>query len=387
MAFTLGAPEQQAAFLRRNKELDFNIRDVQTAMTEKAISLKHVNFDFDQYQGPVTRDLFGEDIWLTDRKLVAELQDRWAADEVEALKQQGYDKVEILSRDDWQTLNNTVEVTGKISAETRATLACYLTADHYGLIVVHKNRISRKKVDDKGKIIAKKHSADETPVETIKPMLCTELTVAQQEIVNAYAASEIYTQVVEGDELLAKFLVVDRMFGKGTWTGGNLAFEHNGTIRRWERLNEAYPAEQLIIGKEIDAMGMLEPAKLDFAAWKAMTPKTRQHLFLQACAAMIYVPHMQTELKKDLPELAGKDWFVPCGDFFKRYRTDQLIDYRRRSGDKEAGETAKKKGDHVADCIVAATLPTAFKLGLYPKRVQTEPKKTKKLRGGVPDEA
>ena len=67
---------------------------------------------------------------------------------------------------------------------------------------------------------------------------------------------------------------------------------------------------------------------------------------------------------------ATADWLVPCGDFFKRFRTDQLIDYRKRSGDKEAGHTPKKKEAHVADCVVAAATPKGFRFGLYGKKAK-----------------
>ena len=157
------------------------------AMTEKAIHAQHVNFGLELYNGPIKRDLFGEDIWLEDRKLVAELQDQWAQNEIEALKAQGYDKVEFLGKDDWQTLNNTVEVTGKISAEVRATLACYLKADHYGLIVRPQGRAARRSTTRARS--RRRESADETPAENVKPLVCTELSPAQQEIVNAYAAT------------------------------------------------------------------------------------------------------------------------------------------------------------------------------------------------------
>jgi hypothetical protein len=94
-------------------------------------------------------------------------------------------------------------------------------------------------------------------------------------------------------------------------------------------------------------------------------------------------PYGQQVLKADLPELADRDWLVPGEDFFKRFRTDQLIDYRRRSGDSEAGKTAKKKGDHVKDCVVAATGRHAFKFGLAPQKVKAA--RGKKREGGLPD--
>ena len=83
-------------------------------------------------------------------------------------------------------------------------------------------------------------------------------------------------------------------------------------------------------------------------------------------------------------ELSDRDWLVPHSDFFKRFRTDQLIDYRRRSGDKEAGKTPKKKGDHVADCVVAAAGRHAFKFGLVPQKVNAA--RGKKREGGLPPE-
>jgi ParB-like chromosome segregation protein Spo0J len=370
MAFTLGTPAQQKAFLKAHKRDGFSTRDIAPAMTEKAINAKWVNFPLEQYTGPTNRDLFGDDVWLLDRQMVGELQDVWLQGEIQALKNEGYDKVECLPRDDWQTLQNTVEVTGKISAAVKATLACYFQVDHYGTIVVHKNRISRKKVDDKGKIKKKKESADETAAENVKPLVCTDLSPAQQEIINAYAASELYTQVIEGNELLAKFMVVDQMFGQGCWTEGRHAHRHNGTISRWERLNKDYPAENIINGSEIEAIGQLEPKELTFEVWKGLSFKTREQLFYRACAAMIFVPYAQRTLKPDLPELGKADWLQPCGDFFKRFRTDQLIDYRKRSGDKEAGATAKKKEAHVTDCVVVAATPKGFRFGLYGKKAR-----------------
>ena len=366
MKFTLGSVAQQQAFLKAHKRDGFATHMIEPAMTDKAINARHINFPLELYKGPVNTDLFGDDIWLLDRQTVANLQDEWAAAEIKALEAEGYDKVAILPKDDWQTLQNTVEVTGKISAATRATLACYLQADHFGQIVVYKNRISRKKVDDKGKIKKQVHKADETPAENVKPLACTELSPAQREIINAYAATALYNDVLQGNALLAQFLVVDHMYGAGVWTEGGKARQYNGTINRWQRLNKEYPNEQLIDGEKVEAMD--DPAKLTFETFAAMNKKTRDELYFRACAAMIAVPYGQQVLKPGLPELGRADWFVPCGDFFKRFRTDQLIDYRKRSGDKEAGATAKKKEAHVADCVVAAATPKAFKFGLYPKK-------------------
>jgi ParB-like chromosome segregation protein Spo0J len=385
MKFTLGDHARQRAFLKQHHKEGFTAHMIEPAMTDKWVSYEHVNFDLDQYDGPQERDLFGENIWLLDRKKVKELQDKWAAEEVAALEKEGYDKVEILDREDWQTLQNTVEVTGKIGKEDRARLRCFLKADLHGFITVHKNRIGRKAVDDKGKIKKKVHSADETPAENVKPMLCTELTVAQQEIVNALASSSLFAQVMEGDDLLAEYLVISNQFG-GQWTEQAAALRHNGTVNRWERLNRDYPNEQLINGAEIGPWDENDPKVVTFADYLDMTHERRQELFRAAVASMIFVPYgQQTTRLKGAPELAKYDWLKPGGDFFKRYRTDQLIDYRRRSGDKEAGKTAKPKSAHVADCVVAADGPHAFKLNLYPKKIQTEPKREKKMTGGVPE--
>jgi ParB-like chromosome segregation protein Spo0J len=385
MKFTLGDHAKQKAFLKAHAKDGFATHMIEPAMTDKWVSYEHVNFDLDQYDGPQERDLFGENIWLLDRKKVKELQDKWAAEEVAALEKEGYDKVEILDREDWQTLQNTVEVTGKIGKEDRARLKCFLKADHHGFITVHKNRIGRKAVDDKGKIKKKVHSADETPAENVKPLLCTELTVAQQEIVNALAASDLFTRIEEGDELLAQFMVIERHLGSGFWTGSYSSYGSSAPLKRWERLNKDYPAEALILSSEAEAIAQAEVGKLTYEGFCEMKPSSRKALFLKACASLVMAPYGQQNLKGHLAELGSRDWLVPGSDFFKRYRTDQLIDYRRRSGDKEAGKTAKPKSAHVADCVVAATGPHAFKLNLYPKKIQTEPKREKKMTGGVPE--
>src|SRR4029077_5679492 len=115
---------------------------------------------------------------------------------------------------------------------------------------------------------------------------------------------------------------------------------------------------------EIEAIGLVEPKDMTYEKYAALPKRSRDHLFFLACASLIHVPYPSQALKPNLKELADTDWLVPGEDFFKRFRTDQLIDYRRRSGDKGAGKTAKPKGDHVKDCVVAATESGAFKLGL-----------------------
>jgi len=372
MIFTLGSADQQNAFLKRHKKLDVNQGQVHAAMTEKKISAKVANFELSLYpEKSIQRDLFADEsdplggVWLLDAKKFAELQDAWAADEIEKYKQLGYDKVQVLARDDWQTLNSYVEFDGKVrTAEQRAKLAVFLKADHHGHIDVHPNMILRKTVE-KGKVKAAKNgAASDTTVEEPKPMKATEWTAAQQEILNALAASALYAKVIEGDELLAQYLVVEQQFGPRGWTTGGAAYAHNGTISRWTRLNEQYPAEQMVNGPELEAIAQIEPKKLSFEAYAAMPKRARDEVYRLAVASMIYSPQPGQALKPNPMELNKTDWLVPGEDFFKRWRTDQLIDYRRRSGDKEAGKTAKKKGDHVKDCVVAATTPKAFKLGL-----------------------
>ena len=372
MLFTLGSADQQNAFLKRHKKLDVNQGQVHAAMTEKKISAKVANFDLALYpEKSIQRDLFAADddplggVWLLDAKKFNELQDAWAADEIEKLKQLGYDKVQVLGRDDWQTLQGYVEFDGKVrTAEQRSKLAVFLKADHHGHIDVHLNMIKRKDVAKETVRKATNGAASDTTVEEPKPMKATEWTAAQQEILNALAASALYARVIEGDQTLAQYLVVELQFGKQGWTRGGEAYTHNGTIARWTRLNEAYPAEQMINGSEIEAIGQLEPQKLDYETYAGLPKKTRDALFYRACASMILVPGPQQALKPNLPELKGTDWLVPGEDFFKRWRTDQLIDYRKRSGEREAGHVPKKKGDHVKDCIVVATTSKAFKLGL-----------------------
>jgi ParB-like chromosome segregation protein Spo0J len=383
MRLTLGAPETQQAFLKAHAKEGFSVDMIAGAMTQKAISAKHVNFALTEYpEEKIQRDLFSEEVWLLDRKLVTELQDAWAQDQVHLLELEGYDKVRILPKDDWQTLNAYVHV-DKVAKKDRPRLTCFLKADNYGFIKLYKDMAPRRAVDDKGKIKKQKQTEDTTDADNVKPQLCTELTVAQHEILNAHAASALYAKVIEGDASLAMFLVVDHVFGKGTWTSGRSAYSYSDAYRRWERMNKDYPAERFVNASELEALGVLKPEEFDYATWVARSSKMQSYLFQAACAALILVPYGQRQLKPDLPELAGLNWLVPGEDFFKRFRTDQLIDYRKRSGDSEAGKTTKKKGDHVKDCVVAATGRHAFKFGLAPQQVKAA--RGKKRGGGLPD--
>ena len=207
MIFTLGSTDQQKAFLKRHKKLDVNQGQVHAAMTESKISAKFANFDLALYpEKSIQRDLFAAakdplaGVWLLDRKAFAELQDAWAAEEIEKYKKLGYDKVEVLDRDDWQTLQAYVEFDGKVqTAEQRAKLTVFLKADHHGHIDIHENMISRKAVEKAAVKKAKNGAASDTTEAEPKPMKCTELSPAQAEIMNALAATALFNEIASGN--------------------------------------------------------------------------------------------------------------------------------------------------------------------------------------------
>ena len=373
MAFTLGSPEQQKAFVKRNKKLDMHAGQVQHAMTEQKISARAANFDLALYpEKSIQRDLFApaEDplsgIWLLDRKKFAELQDAWATEEIEKYKQLGYDKVEVLAYSDWETLQKHVEFDGKVrTPEQRSKLTVFLKPDNYGHIDVHPNMISRKALEKAATVKKAKNGAasDSTEAEP-KPMKCTDWSPAQQEIANALAATALFNEVSSGNasEQLVQYLVISQQFYGGGWTGFDaIAFEHNGSRARWKRLGGEYASEGLVEDDEAHDKKLRE--RLTYEEFSTLPKKDRTALFNAAVASMIVPPPATTKLKAGLKELAGLDWLVPGKDFFKRFRTDQLIDYRKRSGDKEAGHTPKKKEAHVDDCIVAAGTEAAFQFG------------------------
>jgi hypothetical protein len=373
MIFTLGSSDQQKAFLKRHKKLDVNQGQIHAAMVESKISAKAANFDLALYpEKSIQRDLFApaEDplagIWLLDRKKFAELQDAWATEEIEKYKQLGYDRVEVLASNDWQTLQNHVEFDGKVrTAEQRGKLSVFLKADHNGHIDIHQNMISRKALE---KAVIKKArngaASDSTEAEP-KPMKCTELTPAQHEIMNGLAAAALFNEIASGSahESLLQWLVVARQFYGGGWVGYNAqAFEHNGSRARWGKLAEEYPTEAMVETDEAHDKALR--TILTYEEFSTLSAANRRKLFNHAVASMIVAPYGNGSFKLGgRKELKGLDWLVPNEDFFKRFRTDQLIDYRKRSGDREAGATAKKKGDHVADCVVAAMTKGAFQFG------------------------
>jgi hypothetical protein len=158
-------------------------------------------------------------------------------------------------------------------------------------------------------------------------------------------------------------MVIAKQFYGGGWVGYNAdAFEHNGSRARWQKLNEEYPTEGLVEHDGAHDKGLRE--QLGYEEFCGLRKPERTKLYNAAVASMIVPPYGNATFKlAGRPELKGLDWLVPNEDFFKRFRTDQLIDYRKRSGDKGAGVQAKKKGDHVADCVVAAATEAAFQFG------------------------
>jgi ParB-like chromosome segregation protein Spo0J len=373
MAFTLGSADQQKAFLKRNKKLDVHIGQIHSAMTEKKISAAVANFDLALYpEKLIQRDLFADHdqplagIWLLDARKFAELQDAWAAEEVEKYQQLGYNAVKVLDRDDWQTLQKYVEFEGKVrTPEQRAKLTVFFKADHHGHIEVHENMVERKTVEKAAVKKAKNGAAADTTEAEPKPLKCTEWSPAQHEIVNGLAAAALFNQVSAGKAPLAlvQYLVIAQQFYGGGWIGYNaVAFEHNGSRARWKRLGEEYDGEAFVENDEAHDKALR--SRLTYEEFCELSKPNREKLFSHAVASMIVPPPASQVLKKGLKELAGLDWLKPGKDFFKRFRTDQLIDYRKRSGDKEAGHTPKKKEAHVLDCVVAADTEAGFTFGL-----------------------
>jgi ParB-like chromosome segregation protein Spo0J len=374
MLFTLGSPEQQRAFLKRHKKADFTVGQLNAAMTEKKILATYANFDLALYpEEKIQRDLFADDnegVWLLDRALYLELQDQWLQEEIESLKQLGYDEVKCLEQDDWQTLNGYVEVTAKADIKTpeqRAKLSCFLKADHYGYIHVHRNMARRKEVGKAAIAKAKNGAATDTASEEPKPINARQLTPLQEEIVNGLAATALFNVLSGGkaDDKLMQYVVYLNQFGRSRWVDSGVssnAFRHNGTRARWDKLREAYPDEAFVEADE--AFDKTLEKSVSYADWCALKPGERNRLFCHAVASMVMAPGRGLAFKAGDKMLDGLDWLNPGKDFFKRYRTDQLIDYRKRSGDKEAGATAKKKEDHVADCVKLSGFDGAYGLGL-----------------------
>lgn len=342
--------------------------DVTQILSAKSIDASHAMFDWKKDYPPekVQYGLFDDVVLLLDLPLFKEKQAEAMAARHKELEAEGY-TVKMLEAGDYSTAGKYVEFTGKLTDEVKKSLTILVKPNYTGFsFSISKPMIDKKKAESVKKS-AKKGGTDTTEVAPT-PAKATELSSAQQDILNQHILDALRTRILSGSEQVAfmQYMVVALAFNAGTpFLRGGVAVSHNGPVDTAERARKAYENELSDLSAITEAAEKAE--KLDFGSYMELKPKEREKLYLCALASFL-----ETRGVGDYKKLAeavrvdGKD-VVPKKAFFNRYKTDQAFDYLKRSGvTKSSGKMPidNKKATVVSVCCSTAETAEGWRFGL-----------------------
>lgn len=341
-------PAQQDK-LAKGKDRISNNEIVQT-LRDSGVDCAVALFDwFNDYPGDkVQKSLFDDMVILLDRQLFKQHQEKAIDARIRALCDEGYN-VQRLKPDDYSSIGKYVEFTGKVTAENKPSLHYVFKPQHDGLTWQILGPLIDRKQAEKIKA-GKKGSADKTDTPPVA-LKATQMSAAQVEILNAHVYKQHRLAIASGkaDEAAWQWQAITVLL--------TVATGHNGPDTRWEKLKTEYPGEFDEVvphddRAELDKITKVERFTDDageYAKFAKLPAKRRHEMLLQAVAASLFVPYgtLIKTVKKSLDQFGAKVP-EPGEAFFKRYRTDQLLDYGKRS--KMITDThlaSKKKGDLV----------------------------------------
>lgn len=346
--------------------------DVKNVLDDKSVDASLAMFDW-QSEYPkdkVQYGLFDDIVLLQDVSLFKELQAAALARKHKELQDEGFN-VKLLEKGDYSTSGKFVKFTGKVTNDLKPSLTILIKPNYDGLtFTITEPMIETKKADGVKKS-AKKGEADTTD-KAPTPAKATELSNPQVEILRAHIVDRLQQRILSGvaeseeEALFFTWLTISIAFKTkcGLVIGGR-ALDHNGPIDRVNAMRKAYPDE---FGPIADLEEEAEKAaKLDFDAFLAMEPEARSRLYRYAMAAMIMIPYGRAPKDLAAEAMVNGSQIRPKEAFFSRYKTDQLIDYLKRSGvTKSSGGMPidSKKATAVSVAVSKAASDEGWRFGI-----------------------
>ena len=342
-AFTLGTKAEQDALLKGAKE-DWQLRadTIHRALVNQKIPASNAIFPLDQYPDKsITRDLFENEVYLTDRALFDELQRKAIAEMVERLKAEGWsDVLQFMDGPNWEVMNKYVKAEGRISKADRSKyVAVVVYSPGSGSVSCDRGYVLRKSA---GKVRVGATPADDTVAnEEVKPQDCFDLSDSQRNIAGALLTRGIEQAIDAGDTYLACKTLLEPLIGEP------------GTGPAWSEVRRSIPS---YIGVNVMLTEKIEPlscekATMRFPSRKAFAKLTAEELHgmirLAALRVMRLLYRLDEEALKQV-KAADQDWFRFDEGFLRRYRLDALQDLCKKFDIETDG---RKKKELVADML------------------------------------
>lgn len=336
---TLMGKDAQKAYLKAAVDgYDLSAEQIRRRITQMKVPASAALFDIDDYpKEAIQRDLFGDDVWLTDRPAFEKLQHAALEKMLEAKRAEGWASVTLVKSGTHDWNKGLVRVEGRIKKADRSRLMAFLHYDHWN----HKTRFdegwaSRKEVL---KIAAGKDGGEDTAaVEDVKTKTADDLSSTQRVLQSAMMTRFIENELAKDHEFALFSLLSAFSDEPAPWVPAVLRLPEYG--RLGPDKGDYAPL----------AMSRKCPVKMpvDYAGWLGMKKEARNELVVAAALRCVELAHVESVLKMDI-ETAG--WFAPTPAFLNKYRTDQLIDYAGKLGLELTGK--EKKTDLVAAVLDA----------------------------------
>lgn len=325
-ALTLGSKSAQDEYLATAKEdYHFNANAIVRHFTNGKIPADRAIFPLDQYpERYIERDLFSDDVWLTNRELFTELQVKAVHELAEKLRGEGWsDVLVLLNGHDGTILNKYVPAgDGHIKKADRSKyVAVVVFTPGSGSVSCDRGLVLRKAA---GKIrVGEETGADVADPEEVKPLTVFDLSDTQQQIAGAMATSALMHAISSGDVYLAYRTICE-----------GLMQPIGGTPAPWVGIRAARPdfnPVNIMLTDKIEVGDSPTLKKFPSReAFKALTHTERAALICDAAlSAMRVMTVPSSEALKELKEIDA-DWFRWDEGFLKRYRLDQLQDLAKR---------------------------------------------------------
>jgi ParB/RepB/Spo0J family partition protein len=321
-AFTLGSKKQQDAYLKKVQHAwQFRPDEIRRHFTNAAYSAKAALFDLAAYpKAAIVTDLFGENVWLTDRDAFERLQTAAIEAKAEEVRGEGWSEVIVVTGADYTFWQKYVKAEGKILKADRARYLAFVEYDpRDGEVKIDRGFVTRESVKPRKGVRPAEDSADAAEV---KPQTCYDLSPAQQNIIAALQTEGIARAIAGGDTWLALQAILTPL----------LAGNDDDKSPAWAGLRPSYPNwiganatfDQKIEQPERPRVKFPTRAAFEKMPWDEVMALIRAAAL--ASLQLLYSP--DADAAKET-RTAGVDWFRYDPAFLRRYRLDALQDLAR----------------------------------------------------------
>ena len=340
-AFTLGTKPEQDEYLKKCKEeWQLEAGAVYRALLNSKVKASVAIFPIELYPGKyISRDLFENEVYLTNRQLFDELQKKAIDELVEKLKADGWSDVLLfMNGSDYVIMNKYVKVEGRIGKADRSKyVAVVVYNPGSGAVSCDRGYVLRK--DVRKVKVGKETSEDVADAGDVKAHDLYELSDTQRQIVAALQTRGLEQAIADGDTYLAiKTLLEPVLIPQAP--------------PAWSGMRSHIPNYILVNVMLTDKITDMTPEVLtkfpSRATFEKMPWPEVMELVRKAAMRSITVLHVPNDDAMKILKDAGIGWFRFDEGFLRRYRLDALQNLCQKLGVTTDG---RKKKELIGDVL------------------------------------